>query len=327
MNNRVEITTRTILFTILLLAGLWLVWLIRDVLFLLFVAFILMSAFRPIVDRLERWRIPRVLGILIVYVVLIGVFSVGLAGIIPSLITQSTRLTTQLPQLIKSVVPYWNVDVASLTRQFAPFENVFRVTLGIFSNFLAVITVMVFTFYFLLERRYTENFLKDMVGGPLAGRIMDVVRMVEKRLSSWVGGQLFLMLIVGFAVWVGLTFLGVEFAVPLAIFAGFLEIVPMIGPIVSAIPAVLVSLSGSPVLALSVVALYVVVQQLENNLIVPLVMRRSVGLSPIVTILALMVGGRLAGIMGAVLAIPAVLVIQTVLWALLFRSEKPKKAS
>ncbi len=287
-----------------------------------------MSALRPLVDRLEVLRIPRVLSVLLIYLLVVAIFGVGLAGLIPSLVSQSLHLIAELPAVVDQVVPYWDVDAASLTRQIAPLgENVLKVTLGIFSNFLAVITVMVFTFYFLLERRYTENFLKDMIGTEAGGRVMAVIRTIEKRLGSWVAGQLFLMLCIGLLVYAGLTFLRVEFAIPLAILAGLLEIVPMIGPIVSAVPAVLIALAGSPLLALSVVALYIIVQQLENNFVVPLVMRRSVGLSPIVTIIALMVGARLAGIIGAVLAVPAVLVIQTILTAVLSVPSKPQKRS
>lgn len=326
MNNRVEISPRIIIFTVLLVLGLWLVWFIKDVIFLLFISFILMSAFRPVVDRLAQWRIPRVLGILLLYASIIGIFSVGIAGIIPSLTAQSTRLIVELPGVVDRMLPYWDIDVAAITRQVAPIsENVLRVTLGIFSNFIAIITVMAFTFYFLMERRYTENFLRDMVGSAAATRIMDVIRAIEKRLGAWVGGQLLLMLVIGILVYIGLTFLRVEFAIPLAILAGLLEIVPLIGPIISAVPAILVAFAGSPLLALSVVALYVIVQQLENNFLVPMVMRRSVGLSPIVTILALMIGGRLAGVTGAVLAIPAVLVIQTVMSALISQQQKPQK--
>src|SRR3989344_649579 len=97
MNNRVEISPRIIIFTVLFVLGLWLVWFIKDVIFLLFISFILMSAFRPLVDRLAQWKIPRVLGILFLYASIIGIFSIGIAGIIPSLVAQSTRLIVELP--------------------------------------------------------------------------------------------------------------------------------------------------------------------------------------------------------------------------------------
>ncbi|KKR87373.1 MAG: hypothetical protein UU34_C0005G0047 [Candidatus Curtissbacteria bacterium GW2011_GWA1_41_11] len=124
------------------------------------------------------------------------------------------------------------------------------------------------------------------------------------------------------AVYIGLTLLKVEFVLPLAIIAGILEIVPTIGPIISAVPAVFVALATSPFLALSVVALYFIVQQLENNLMVPIVLSKSTGLSPIITIFSLMLGVRFLGITGAILAVPIVLVLQVVIGAFL---NKPTK--
>lgn len=294
---------------------------IRDILFLLFISFILMSALRPLVDSLEKIRIPRILGILLIYGVVFGILGIILAGTIPTIVEQSTRLIQELPNFIVRVMPYWDVDVKSLTQQIAPIgENVVKVTVGIFSNLVTTLTVLVLTFYFLLERQHTKAFLDQMMGEAAAGQVLEVVKSMERRLGAWVQGQLFLMILIGTLVYIGLTFLRIEFALPLAILAGLLEIVPMIGPIVSAIPAVLVALASSPLLALSVVALYFIVQQIENNLVVPLVVKKSVGLSPLVTILSLMVAARLAGVVGAVLAVPIVLVLQTVMSAFLTKS-------
>ena len=182
--------------------------------------------------------------------------------------------------------------------------------------------MLVFTFYFLLERKHTEQFLRNTLGDGAAGQTIRVLQEVETRLGAWVNGELFLMGIVGASVYVGLTLLHVDFALPLAIIAGVLEIVPMIGPIVSAVPSVLVALTMSPILALSVVALYFIVQQVENNIFVPLVLRKSVGLSPVITIFSLMVGARLAGIVGAILAVPVVLVLQVVVRSFISSSSK-----
>jgi len=118
------------------------------------------------------------------------------------------------------------------------------------------------------------------------------------------------MTIVGVLSFVGLRLLGIEFALPLAILAGLLEIIPNIGPIVSAIPAVLSGLTVSPLMGLAVAALYFLIQQIENSIIVPRVMQKVVGVNPLVTILSLAIGFKLAGVAGAILAIPVVLVIQ-----------------
>lgn len=316
MNPRIEISQRTVLFTLALLALLWLVFQIRDILFLLFISFLIMTAIHPLVLFLERFRIPRFLSILFIYAIVFGLLGAVIVGTIPTLASQSNRLFQVLPNFTSRVLPYWNIDVSIITQQIAPIsENVLKFTLSVFSNIATILTVLVFTFYFLLERRHAEDILMEIVGDGMAKRVTVVLRAVERRLGAWVRGQLLLMLFVGVFCYIGLVLLKVEFALPLAILAGILEIVPMIGPIISAIPAIIVALATSPTpfLALSVAALFFIVQQIENNILVPLVMKRSVGFSPIVTILALMVGGKIAGVAGAVLAVPVVLVIQVVL--------------
>ncbi|MBI3559852.1 AI-2E family transporter [Candidatus Gottesmanbacteria bacterium] len=323
MTSKIEISHKTIIFTVVFLLALWVLFQIRDILFLIFIAFILMTALRPLVDGLTWMKVPRVVAILLIYGIVFGFFGVSLAGTVPTLVIQSTKFAAELPIFLEKVLPYWNIDVRSLSQQIAPIsENILKLTVGIFSNLLTTLTVLVFTFYFLLERKKLESLLTATMGEDAAGRIISTLKEVESRLGAWVNGELFLMTLVGVSVYFGLILLHVDFALPLAIIAGVLEIVPMIGPIASAVPAVLVALTMSPFLALSVVALYFIVQQVENNIFVPLVFKRSVGLSPIVTIFSLMVGGRLAGIVGAVLAVPSVLVLQVILRALLFPLRK-----
>lgn len=317
MPTKIEISHRTIVFTLILLAAIWLVLQITDILFLLFISFILMSALRPIVDGMERFRIPRILSIFLLYGLVFGGVGAGIASMIPTLVVQSGKLFAQLPDVLSRVFPYISSDVQSLVQQAAPVgENLVKVTVGVFSNVLAVLTVMTFTFYFLLERRHLQDFLAALLGGEIGERVFSILLHIEKRLGAWVLGELCLMFFVGLLVYGGLFFLRVEYALPLAIFAGLLEIVPTIGPTVSAIPAVLVALGSSPILALSVTALYIIVQQIENNLLVPIVMKRSVGLPPVLTILALMIGGRFGGVTGAVLAVPVLLAIQEIVGSL-----------
>lgn len=323
MTSKIEISHRTIIFTVVFLVALWALVQIRDLLFLVFIAFILMAALRPLVEGLARIRIPRVLSIILIYCVIFGGFGVSIAGTIPTLVSQSSNFVQDLPTFVQRVLPYWNIDARSLTAQIAPIsENILKLTVGIFSNVVTTLTVLVFTFYFLLERRNAESLVVETMGEEAASGVIRILREIEVRLGAWIRGEIILMLIVGVFVYIGLSLLKVEFALPLAIIAGVLEIVPMVGPIISAIPAVFVALVVSPFLALSVVALYFIVQQVENNAIVPLVMRKSTGLSPVVTIFALMVGGRFAGIVGAILAIPLVLVLQVVIGAFL---KKPSK--
>lgn len=317
MTTKVEISHRTIIFTVVFLAAIWLVLQIRDILFLLFISFILMSALRPIVDWLQSYRIPRILAILLLYSIIFAIFGVAIAGLIPSFSTQSIRLFSSIPEFLKRIFPIIPIDTNALLDQLAPVgENIVKVTIGFFSNIITVLTVMTFTFYFLLERRNLKEFLSGFLGDGLGEKIFSILLRVEQRLSAWVLGELVLMLFIGIIVYVGLILLKVEFALPLAIIAGLLEIVPTIGPILSALPAILVAFATIPISAVWVTALYVVVQQIENNFLVPVVMRKSVGLQPILTIIALMIGAKFAGGIGAVLAVPILITIQEIIASL-----------
>lgn len=325
MITKVEISHKTIFFAAAFLAAVWFILQIQEILFLLFISFLLMTALRPFVEFFERFKIPRVFSILFIYIVVFGFFGASFVSAIPSLASQINRLIHELPDITARVLPALNVDVRSITQQIAPIgENVVRVTVSIFSNAITFLTVLVFAFYFLLERRNAEGVLVSWMGSEGAAKVLSMVRAVETKLGAWVRGQMLLMLFIGILVYIGLLLLHMEFALPLAILAGILEIVPIVGPIISAVPAVVIALATSPLLALSVVALYFIVQQVENNLVVPYVMKKSVGLSPLMTIVALMVGGKLAGFTGVFLAVPVLLVIQVLVATFLSKQEKGK---
>ncbi|MBI2404667.1 AI-2E family transporter [Candidatus Gottesmanbacteria bacterium] len=311
MTSKIEISHRTIIFTVVLMASIWVLFQIRDILYLLFISFLVMTALRPLVEWLARFKIPRIIAIFIIYLLVFGFLGFSVASTIPLLVMQVTKFVAALPSFVSRVMPYWDIDVRALTQQIAPIgENIVRVTVGVFSNIVTTLTVLVFTFYFLLERRNIRKLLLDTLGEERGKNLLSLLTDIEERLGAWVRGQLFLMVTIGVLTYIGLTLLHVEYALPLAVVAGILEIVPMIGPIISAVPAVFVAFTASPFLALSVAALYFIIQQVENHAIVPFVMRRSVGLSPLITIVALMIGAKLAGVVGAVLAVPVVLVAQ-----------------
>lgn len=323
MPTKIEISTKTILFIALLIASVWLIVLIRDIIFLVFISFIIMSALRPVVDRLEKFRIPRSIAILLLYTALIGlIFTYG-SFVFPPLVSETIRLINTLPEYIARLPFTLNFNSETLIGQIAPLgQNVARFTVGILSNAVSIFTILVFAFYFLLERNHLTRFLDLFVGKEWAKIVGFVVNKAELRMGAWVRGQLLLMILIGQASYIGLTLLGVNYALPLALIAGVLELFPIIGPNVSAIPAILIALTVSPGLALAVVALYFIIQQVENNIIVPTVMRRTVGMPPLISLLALMIGGKIGGVIGIILAVPTVLVIQTIIAEVLLSKKK-----
>ena len=182
----------------------------------------------------------------------------------------------------------------------------------LFSNLLSFFVLAVITFYLLIERKNLNQYLSILFGSGGEERAKRFVDELEGKLGGWVRAQTTLMFIVSLMAYFGLRLLGIDFALPLALLAGVLEIVPNIGPVLSAVPAVLAGLVISPLMGLGVVALYFLIQQIENTLIVPQVMKKKLGLNPLVTILSLAIGFKLAGIAGAVLAIPVMLLVQAV---------------
>ena len=314
MPSKLEISPKTLLWLALILGLGWLVIRIRDILTLLFVAFIFMSALRPSVEKLEGLKLPRFVAILGVYLVVISILVMFGTLIFPPLVAQSVKLMANLPYYLRQTAPFINIDIDTIISEFAPLsQNLARVTFSVVSDIVTIFTLAVFVFYFLLEIKKLEQYLEIFVGKESARKIGGIIGLIEIRLGACVRGELTLGLIIGITSYLGLTLLGVSYALPLALVAGVLEMVPIIGPIISAIPAVLVALTISPGLALTVAALYFIIQQLENNLIVPSVMQKAVGIPPLVTLLALMVGGRLGGTVGIILAVPILLAVETVL--------------
>lgn len=314
MPTKIEISYKTILFTFGILGLLWLLWQIQEIILILYLVFILMSALRPLVESLERFRIPRVFSILFIYAIFISLLGFVGGAVVPPFVAQTIRFWQRLPEILGQVIPTISLDWGFVGRELTPVGgNILRLSLGIFSNIISLVTFLVLTFYFLLERKRLDETFSGLFGLEVKQKIIKVLAKIEERLGSWVRGQLILMIVIGVASYIGLTLLGIDYALPLAITAGFLEIIPIAGPIISGVPAVLVALTVSPALGLAVVALYFIIQQLENHLLVPTVMRKTVGLAPVVTLVALMIGGKLGGIAGALLAVPTVLIIQTII--------------
>jgi len=273
-----------------------------------------MSALRPAVDRLEKLKLPRTLATLITYLLLIAAFVLFSSLIFPPLVNESSRLISITPAYLDDALKYIDPNTNLISEQITPVgSNILKFTFGFFNNIIALITLLVLTFYFLIERKGLPKALESITDKKVADRAFFIVQKVEKRLGSWVRGQLALATIVGLLTFVGLIFLDVPYALPLALIAGVLEIIPNIGPIIATIPAALVALAISPLLTLATIALFFLVQQIENNIIVPKIMQKAVGLNPLVTILALITGAKLLGVLGAIIAIPVFLIIQTVL--------------
>lgn len=327
---KVEISHKTVFFTVAFLAGVWLLVQIKEIIIFVFLSIIFLSALLKPVEWLTNRKIPRVLSILIVYALVIAFISFAIGTIFPPLISESSDFVAKLPQIVANInsfiifnkIPVGDFSSVISSQAENIASNLFSISSTIFSSIFLIVTLFVFSFYVLLEWNTFVRMLASSFSGKQEKKIVGVVSKVESGLGSWVRGQLSLSLIIGILTYIGLRILGIPYALPLALIAGILEIVPIIGPIISAIPATLVALSTAPVLALAVIALFIVIQQLENHLLVPMVMSKVVGLQPAFVIIALLVGAKLAGIGGAFLAVPLIVVSRIIFKEFVLEDQK-----
>lgn len=326
---QVEISFTSLLMVIGTLVGLWLLYYLRDIAMLVFIAFILASGLGPVLRTLQKYKIPQVVSIVLTLVMVIGL--VVLVGflVLPALFQQIESFLRHLPSVIgratevitgssvtqSQAQDYTSQIVSTLSSNVQSIStNALQVGLGIFSGFVSAVTVIVMSFYFILERDQIYKGMELLMPHNDFIRVRNILQKVEHKLGMWIRGQLLLGLIIGVASYVGLVALGLhQYALPLAIIAAVLELVPIIGPVISAIPAAVIALTVNPALAIAVLILYLVIQQLESHLIVPKLMEKAVGLNPLFVIISLLAGGALLGMLGALIAVPFAVVIAIIL--------------
>lgn len=315
MPKKIEISHQTIIFTAIFAISLWVLFQIRQVIFGLFIAVLLMSALNPSVKRLESLRFPRWLAILVIYLMVLFVFGLAIGGIVPPLLDQTSTLINDIPNFFKQF-RLWGIDEKTISSQLSQLTsipiNLVKFISGIFSNLVEILALAVMTFYLLLERKRLDQHLTVFFGESRRKKIEKTIDVIEARLGGWIRGQLLLMLAVGILNYIGFRIIGLKFVLPLAILTFLFEIIPNIGPTLAAFPAILIALTISPVHALATAGWCFLVQQLENTILVPRVMKTAAGVNPLVSILSLSIGLKLAGVGGALLAIPAFIAIQVV---------------
>jgi predicted PurR-regulated permease PerM len=325
----IEISTKSIIKILIVLFLIWLLYLIRDVVVILFFAIILVSILEPFVFTLTRKKVPKILAVLLIYLVLIAIVGLIIILLIPPIADQVEQLSASFPQYWQKMTDEF-VDLNKFFQQYGISQSIestlknwqFQLpesTGGIFSKvgdfvsgIFSVFVVLVITFYFLVEQNSTKRLLRSLLPSHSLPYAYQLVNRIQQKLGLWLRAQLVLGLIIFTLVYICLFSLGVKYALILAIIAGLLEFIPYIGPIIAGFIAVVLTLFQSPIKALLVVILYVLIQAAENHIFVPQIMRRAVGLNPVVSITALLIGGKLGGITGVIIAIPLVTALSVV---------------
>ena len=310
----------------------WALWEVRGALLLIYISALIAIGLSPLVNELERkrflrQRVPRWAAILVIYLCIIAALVAIAAMVIPAVVMQARDLAREFPRLLHQG-QQWLINHGVLTREISAAEAVQQTApsaaqdtlglvanavLGVIGGVFGLITVLVLAFYLLVDSSSLILVFLRLFPREKRAQVNDACRRVTNKISAWLGGQLLLGGIIGSTAALGLYLMGVPFFWVLALIAAIGEMIPIVGPILSAVPAVAVALSVKPTLALAVIVFFVVQQQLENHLLVPKIMQRQVGISPVFVIIALLIGGSLLGVIGAILAVPTAAILQVLL--------------
>jgi predicted PurR-regulated permease PerM len=312
---------------------LWALYEIRNVLMIVYVSGLLAIGCSPTVRWLERrrfsgkgkGRLPRWFAIFIIYAGMLAVVGLTLGLIIPPIVAQSADLYQNLPTYVdalqQKLVDYrlithrytWSEFLREVPAPTATFTTVVNAMTGAAGAVAAIVTALVLPYYLLLEATAVQSAFLKLFAAEGRPQVARITRDVTVKVSAWLLGQLTLSAIIGVTAGIGLWLIGVPYFYVLALIAAFGELIPVVGPILAAVPALAVALTVSPKVAIITGVYFVVQQFIENNFLVPAIMERQVGVSAVTVIVALLVGTELMGIVGALLSVPTAAIIQVLL--------------
>lgn len=321
-----DISTASFMRLALVVLGLVFLWAIRDIVLIIFVAIVVASAVDPLVRWLVRRKIPRVFAVLLLYLCGVALFFGIFYLLVPPLASDFQNFFVHLPALLETALvefqqqfPFFSFDlVISTIREQALSADLlirevassfFGASAKFFSGIISFGLVIVISFYLAVQEDGIANVLRIVTPKESEEYVLHLWARSQRKIGRWLQGQLLLGVLVGIIVFIMLSILQVRYAFLLAVLSAVFEIIPYVGPILAAIPGIAVATIQDPILGLLVLGIYLLVQQIENHLIYPQVVRKTVGVHPLLAIIALLIGGSLAGLMGIVIAVPAAVVL------------------
>lgn len=330
-NTTISITAGTVVKALAVMLAAWGLWVLRDLFMVIITSVILASSIEPGIKFMSRFRIHRIPAVLVTYFAVAALFFGLIIAFVPPIINEAADITEKLPGMMQTIdknilgdngilANAFFVDsktggtsvnpvFENLVGKFAGVDNssqgVFGAAGVIFGGMFSFVLIVVLSFYFAMQERGIENFLRIIIPFGNEEYVIDLWERSRAKIGKWMQGQLLLGVLIFVVVYLGLTIFGVPYAMSLALLAGIMEIIPVFGPILSAIPGVIIAFTiGGATLAAVVAGFYLLVQQFESHLIYPLVVRKVVGVPPILVILALIMGAQLGGFLGILISVP-----------------------
>lgn len=309
----------------------------RNVLGMLLVGIILSSALHGPVTYLEQKKIPRILSVLMIYLIGAAVIALVLYTIVPVTLIQLKYLLTHLNDLkiplldifgSSQIVSQIDQGITSLINTLfyggSNFTTFFSDFLG---NVLFIVVSLVLSFYLTLSRDGVEKFIRAVLPLDKEEYAVNLYIRTRRKLGRWLSGQVILSLIVGALTFLGLIILGIDYALVLALLAAIFELIPYVGPIAVGTVVFLISLPQSITTALLAVLIFFIIQQLEGHVLVPVIMSKAIGTDPVVILIAMLAGGEIAGIVGVLVAVPVSIIFEEVIDEWSARKHRPREVS
>ncbi len=317
-----EISPKTIFWVLGIGVLAVLVYVVRDIIAVLIFAIIIASALEPILRYAQSKKIPRLLSLIVIYFLFFIFFAALIYIFLPLVLDQLRDFSQNYPTYFGRIeeaagvitfLPALSGNIhellSQLTEQIPSFTSLISYASSIFGGLISFIVVLVVSFYLSLSRGALDDFLRSILPPQFEVHAHGLWLRAQKKMGRWLQAQILLSFIMALIVGLGLWILGVRYAFLIAVFVGVLEIVPYVGPIVAGGLATLLALSQSATLGLWTLIFFIVAQQLEGHVLVPLLIKKLVGLNPVAVILAMLVGAKLGGILGILLAVPIAAVI------------------
>lgn len=341
----ISITTGTIIKAVVIILLCWLLWIIRDLILVMLTAIVIASAINPAANFFSKRKVPRLLSVLTIYTLIVLLLISLFAVFLPPFIDDIQTLSRSLPNYIELIsnnrllnLPGFDNLINQITGTgitgdlFSKVATTFSgATVGflstastVFGGLLSFVLIVVISFYLSVQENGVRDFLRIITPAKQEAYVLDLWSRAQKKIGLWMQGQLLLAAIVGILTFLGLSVLGVSNPMFLAVIAAIFELIPVFGPILAAVPAVLFALiDGGVTLGLITVGFYGIVQQFESQLIHPLVVKKIVGIPALVAIISLIIGAQVAGFLGLIIAVPVAAAIMEYLYDL----EKKKAAA
>lgn len=325
-DERVAIGTKIALRLILVALAAYFLYLVRDVVLVVLFAILTAAALSPAINKLREWRLSRAAAVIIVYAILFLGGIALLAIFFPLFFSEIKEFLQNWPEYAKRLDSFLSSLQAYLSTFGVDFQkdqffqdiesniagwlsNILSTILGLFQSFIHLIGFFFLALYLSLEEKGIEKFFLLLTPKEYHVQALSVVSRMQGKVSQWLMGQALLMLIAFALYYIGLTVLHVPYALAIAFFGGIMEILPYIGPVIAAIPAILVGLLVSPVLGVSALVFYIIAHQVEAHIVAPQVMKHSAGLNPVALIVAILLGAELAGPLGIILSVPITMML------------------